>query len=196
MAAGSAVVYTGLINPAADAPHSRPVYWLMDSLRHEGIESRAQGILVPDLQDPDLIRSGAGNYDAMCADCHLKPGVTDSELHRGLYPRPPVLAAVARSTPPAKAFWIITHGIKASGMPAWGRSMDEKALWGLVAFLQQMPALTADAYRKAVELSDGHSHGGGDTHPGATNERPATPAASVESEANGHEHDEHDHSEK
>ena len=114
---------------------------------------------MPDLTDPLLIRSGAGNYSAMCAGCHLHPGVADSEMHRGLYPQPPELAAMTRRTPPEHAFWIIKHGIKASGMPAWGKSMDDRAIWGLVAFLQRLPTLSADDYHEAVEHSGGHAHG-------------------------------------
>ena len=162
--AGLAFVYSGMFDPAADAPHSRPVFWLLENLRHRGIESRVSGLTVPDLADPALIRSGAGNYDAMCAGCHLKPGVTDSELHRGLYPQPPALATMSRPAMADHAFWIIKHGIKASGMPAWGKSMDDHAIWGLVAFLQQLPKLTAGDYHEAVEHSGGHSHGPGDSH--------------------------------
>jgi len=160
---GVGFLYSGLFDPAADAPHSRPVYWLMENIRHRGIESRVSGIKVPDLQNPELIRSGAGNYNAMCTSCHLKPGVADSEMHRGLYPQPPALAVVAPITPPEHAFWIIKHGIKASGMPAWGKSMDDQAIWGMVAFLQQLPTLTPEAYHEAVEQSAGHSHGQAET---------------------------------
>jgi mono/diheme cytochrome c family protein len=159
---GIAFTCSGLFDPAADAPHSRPVYWVMENLRHRGIESRMSGIQSPDLKDPTLIRAGAGNYDAMCTDCHLKPGTTDSEMHRGLYPQPPALATMARPTLPDHAFWIIKHGIKASGMPAWGRSMDDQTIWGMVAFLQQLPTLTPEDYHEAVEQSEGHSHGAGE----------------------------------
>ena len=31
----------------------------------------------------------------------------------------------------------IKHGIKASGMPAWGKSMADDYIWGMVALLQQ-----------------------------------------------------------
>ena len=44
--AGVAFVYSGLFDPAADAPHSRPVYWVMENLRHRGIESRVRDIRV------------------------------------------------------------------------------------------------------------------------------------------------------
>lgn len=154
----AAIIGSGLIDPAADVPHSDPVYRLLELLRHRGIETRARGLEVPDLSTMSMVRSGAGNYDAMCVDCHLKPGMSDGELYRGLYPRPPALAEVAAPSP-AHAFWIIKHGIKASGMPAWGLSMDDETIWGMVAFLQRLPALTPTRYRELVAESAGHSHG-------------------------------------
>ncbi|MEQ1801875.1 MAG: cytochrome c [Gammaproteobacteria bacterium] len=198
---GVAYIYSGLFNPAADAPHSRPVYWVLENLRHRGIETRVDNIKVPDLTAPGLIRAGAGNYDTMCTACHLKPGVADSEMHRGLYPQPPALATMARPTKPAHAFWIIKHGIKASAMPAWGQSMDDQAIWGMVAFLQQMPKLTSEAYHEAVEQSEGHSHGAGDAvmHMSDVTEQRETPAGApspagstkpeTHDNTDGHQHD-------
>ncbi len=60
---------------------------------------------------------------------------------------------------------MIKHGIKASGMPAWGKSMDDPYIWDMVAFLQAMPTMDAAAYRDLVASSDGHSHGGGESMP-------------------------------
>ncbi len=158
----TAFVYLGLFPPGADEPHSDLVYTLLQTTRERGIASRMQGITVPPLNDPPLIRKGAGNYNAMCSGCHLMPGAKDSELSRGLYPAPPALAKID-NLDPAKAFWVIKHGIKASGMPAWGKSMDDDTIWGMVAFLKKLPALSAEQYKTEVACSGGHSHGGSTT---------------------------------
>ena len=47
-----------------------------------------------------------------------------------------------------------------TGMPAWGKSMDDRYVWGVVAFLNELPGMTADRYRELVEASGGHQHGG------------------------------------
>ena len=96
---------------------------------------------------------GAGNYAAMCAGCHLVPGSKGTELSRGLYPEPPDLSANA--VEPAHAFWVIKHGVKASGMPAWGKSMDDDAIWSLAAFLQKMPNMDEAAYKEMAARSGG-----------------------------------------
>ena len=44
-------------------------------------------------------------------------------------------------------------------MPAWGKHMDDEAIWGIVALLRQLPDLSEDRYHALVEASGGHSHG-------------------------------------
>ncbi|MOA03901.1 hypothetical protein D3C78_1234320 [compost metagenome] len=162
-AIGAGVVYSGLINVGADDPHLDAVHALLTTARERSIAVRARDIPVPDLNDAALIRAGAGNYHSMCIGCHLAPGIAETELSQNLYPAPPNLTKIGTELDPAVAFWIIKHGIKASGMPAWGKSMGDEYIWGMVAFLQQLPSLDAAQYRALVTASDGHSHGGGES---------------------------------
>lgn len=155
-------IWSGLYNIGADDPHTGPVYAVLETLRERSIEVRASKLEVPDLADPARIIQGAGNYNAMCKGCHLAPGMAETELSRGLYPAPPDLTKARVEE--AEAFWAIKHGIKASGMPAWGKSMGDKYIWNMAAFLQQLPSLTSEQYEKLVASSEGHSHGGGETH--------------------------------
>ncbi|HET6806268.1 MAG TPA: c-type cytochrome [Frateuria sp.] len=171
--AGAAVfVYSGVYNIGADDHHTRPVFALMQTLRERSIHVRSEDIQVPNLDDPQLILKGAGQYAAMCTDCHLKPGMSDSEIRPGLYPQPPNLSQVR--VDPKDAFWIIKHGIKMSAMPAWGSSHDDPTIWSMVAFLQKLPDMTPEQYKAMVAKAppdedmdmgkeDGghtHSHGG------------------------------------
>lgn len=160
------VVYFGLINVGADDPHSGPVHAFLDTARNRSVEVRANDIEVPDLNNEAQIRAGAGNYDSMCVGCHLSPGAAQTELSDGLYPAPPNLAKTGIYDNPAKTFWIIKHGIKATGMPAWGKSMDDQYIWAMVAFLKQLPSLDAGQYSDMVAGSGGHQHGGGETDVG------------------------------
>ncbi|WP_322617124.1 cytochrome c [Pseudomonas sp. BIC9C] len=160
---GGGVVYFGVFNVGADDPHSQPVHSLLSIARDRSIEVRSRDIEVPDLTDEALIRAGAGNYNAMCIGCHLAPGVAQTELSKSLYPAPPNLSSLGVDGNPAAAFWIIKHGIKSTGMPAWGKSMADPYIWGMVAFLQQLPGMDAQGYRALAASSGGHQHGGGET---------------------------------
>jgi mono/diheme cytochrome c family protein len=161
-AAVALAVYSGVYNVAADEPHTRPIYSLLETARARSIAVRASELRPPsDLGDETRIRQGAGNYAAMCAGCHLAPGGAPTELSRGLYPAPPDLTRKTVSA--AEAFWAIKHGIKASGMPAWGKSMQDEYIWNMAAFLQKLPTLDEAQYQAWVAGSGGHSHGGGET---------------------------------
>lgn len=155
--------YSGLVNVGADDPHFPAVHAFLAMARDRSIAVRANDIEVPDLQDEALIRTGAGNYNAMCIGCHLAPGVEQTELSQALYPSPPNLATRGIGGDPAAAFWIIKHGIKATGMPAWGKSMGDEYIWGIVAFLDQLPKLDTQQYNALVASSSGHQHGGGES---------------------------------
>lgn len=163
----------GWLDFAADTPHRPVVSRLIEWARERAIARGAAAVVPPaDLSAAERIRRGAGNYDAMCVGCHLAPGVAESEIRQGLYPKPKNLAEASpeagSSAADARRFWIIKHGIKASGMAAWARGgMDDEAIWDLTAFLKALPGLSADAYGRLVAASEGHVHGGRDGHKAA-----------------------------
>jgi mono/diheme cytochrome c family protein len=155
--AGAAFVASGMYGIGADEPHWEITARAIDLLRNRSIETHARGIAVPDLQDPKRLAEGAEHYAAMCTGCHLAPGMDDSELRKGLYPKPPNFAQHAVGDP-AQAFWIIKHGVKLTAMPAWGTSHDDDAIWGLVAFVRQLPHMTPEQYRQATGGAAEHEH--------------------------------------
>ena len=166
------LVHMGSFDVAADKPHSQPVFWLMNTVRERSVAIRSADITVPgDLADAKRICSGAAQYDEMCSLCHLAPGMKRTEISRGLYPRAPELRRKSELTP-AEQFWVVKHGLKMTGMPAWGVTHDDELLWDVVAFLRKLPELTADQYQTLVKsapkshdemmhemmMDDGHDH--------------------------------------
>lgn len=157
------VIGGGLYNVAADEEHTGLVYTLLETARDRSIAARAADLKMPDLNDAQRIRRGAGNYDAMCVGCHLAPGAPQTEISRGLYPKAPNLSE-ATNLDPKRAFWAIKHGIKATGMPAWGKSMEDQYIWDMVALLRELPKMNQERYAAEVSASGGHSHGRADEH--------------------------------
>ena len=143
----AAFISSGIYDIGADDHHTRVVLALIAQLRDRSIMVRARALKVQDVADAGRIAAGARHYATLCVGCHLAPGVTKSELRRGLYPHPPNLS---QQDPPdaRRAFWTIKHGIKMSAMPAWGKSLDDAAIWDLVAFVRQLPAMAPEAYQQ------------------------------------------------
>lgn len=156
------VVYSGLYDVAADRPDSGLLRWFLHTVMERSVEVRAADVTVPaDLEDPVRVDTGAEHYAEMCAGCHLAPGVSGSELREGLNPKPPELARVAGSADPRELFWIIKHGVRMTGMPAWGRSHSDEKIWDLVAFVRRLPAMTPARYQELTARPPqppGHGH--------------------------------------
>jgi mono/diheme cytochrome c family protein len=152
---GLGFIFSGVLNVAADDPHWAATQWLLEAARDRSIAARAGGIAVPPLDDPKLIAVGAEHYSEMCTKCHLAPGIKGSELRRGLYPRPPNLVEHGSDHGPQETFWIIKHGLKMTGMPAWGATHDDHDIWAIVAFLHKLPELSPEAYRAIVGAQSG-----------------------------------------
>jgi len=198
IAIGAAIwAWSGLYNIGADDHHWKVTYNALQTVRDRSIHVRSKDIKIPSLDDPQLILKGAGQYAAMCTGCHLRPGMEDSELRKGMYPQPPDLSKV--HVDPQDAFWVIKHGIKMSAMPAWGLdgSHDDQTIWSMVAFLEKLPGMTPEQYKAIVakappdedmdmDEDGGHSHSHGseaahqDQHEGS-----ATPGMAMSASMSG-----------
>lgn len=166
LAAGAgAYVWSGWYDIGADAPHWKSTHALLTLLRDRSIQARAEHLVPPNLDDPQLILKGAGQYAAMCTGCHLAPGMRDSEIRPGLYPQPPNLSRLRLD--PRVEFWVIKHGIKMSAMPAWGFSHDDATIWSMVAFLRKLPGMTPAEYKAIVAKAPPDDDMDTDDHPGA-----------------------------
>jgi|TARA_R110000796_G_scaffold24007_1_gene68656 mono/diheme cytochrome c family protein len=166
---------------------------------HNSVKAAVGDMTVPDLSDNDMIQQGASAYDSLCAACHLKPGLKDTVLRAGLNPMPPNLTEQGHWGP-AEQFWIVKHGIKMTGMPAWGATHEDEELWEMVAFLKTLPELSEQEYNALIRPNetsssrqtgnghaqdDGHDHDHGDMSgmiDSSTNEVEA-------SNDDGHDHD-------
>jgi mono/diheme cytochrome c family protein len=144
---GAVFVGSGIYNIGADDHHTKIVLAVIEQLRERSIAARARAFDPPNLDDPTRIGAGAEHYAALCVGCHLAPGVTTSDIRAGLYPHPPNLAK-EDTRDAQRAFWTIKHGIKMSAMPAWGKTLDDSAIWNLVAFVRQMPAISPETYQQ------------------------------------------------
>lgn len=160
VAGGALFLYSGLYPIGADVPHNRLTYWILETLRERSVARAASDLVVPaDLKASERLLAGGADYNDMCAACHLKPGESDNDLSQGLYPAPPNLTLSVddhahehegdsgNDDALRRRFWIIKHGIKASGMPAWGYGHDDERIWSLVAFLDRLHELSPAQYQ-------------------------------------------------
>jgi mono/diheme cytochrome c family protein len=175
-------VWSGSYNIGADSPHWTVTKKLIGTLRERSIETRADAIIdIPNLDDPALVKLGAQHYNEMCTGCHLAPGMGNTEIRQGLYPRPPNLTHFAPD--PAEAFWVIKHGIKMTAMPAWGKTHDDHKIWAMVAYLQKQPHMSVERYRQLTASAgddEDHSHADASSMPAHAQSTAPAMATSVQ----------------
>ena len=146
-------VYRGIYDVAASKPHSPLVEWVLSTAMERSVRARAGAIRPPPLDQPERVKRGARSYAEMCAGCHAAPGVQRSSVGRGLMPEPPELAREAAAWSPGEAFWITKHGIRMTGMPAFGATHTEEEIWDLVAFVERLPGFSEREYAELTEGS-------------------------------------------
>ena len=158
---GLLTIYSGIVNVSVLEPPSGLFRWALSTTMEKSVAARADDIQVPELQNEEKIQIGAEHYVSMCEQCHGAPGWVQTELARGLEPKPPLLyqAAEAAEWNAAEMFWITKHGVMMTGMPAWGVTHSDDDIWNIVAFMQRLPELSVDEYNQYSESPEaGHSH--------------------------------------
>ncbi len=191
-AAAVGFAYSGLYDVSASSPHGGIVNWFLSTTSHASVERRASNIEVPDLDDESLILAGANDYNSMCTACHGAPGIKPEAVGQGLNPPAPDLAEEAAEMSPAELFWVTKNGIKMTGMPAWGASHDDDAIWPVVAFMTKLPELDESAYQTLLADAEGAGHHGDDAanseHSHAESDAPSSDAAHDHADSGDHEH--------
>ncbi len=94
----------------------------------------------PDQKDPiqpteDNLLAGAKLYVNHCAGCHGIPSNPESQFSQSLNPEAPGFFKDAPDMSDNQNFYIIQHGIRWSGMPAWSKTLSDEEIWQVVTFL-------------------------------------------------------------
>jgi mono/diheme cytochrome c family protein len=139
---GYAAVELGLLPANADAKPSKIERWAARTSLHATLARQAPRTPNPvALTDENLI-SGIKLYAENCVTCHGASDGNQSNVAAGLYQRPPQLAKDGvEDDPEGVTFWKVNHGIRFTGMPAFGHSLNDTQIWQLALFLKHMDSL-------------------------------------------------------
>jgi mono/diheme cytochrome c family protein len=140
----------------ADAKPSRLERWAAKTSLHAALAREAPTTPNPvALNDANLI-AGIKIYGDNCVVCHGAADAHPTKIAAGLYQRPPQLAKDGvEDDPEGVTYWKVAHGIRLTGMPAFGKTLSQTQIWQVTLFLKHMDALPAAAERawKAVRAT-------------------------------------------
>lgn len=123
--------------------------------RNRAIPAEARRRPNPIQATPENVREGLEHFADHCATCHANTGSGETMFGRGMYPRPPDLRLEdTQKLSDGELFYIIEHGVKLTGMPAFGDGKGEGvASWGLVNFIRHLPKLTPEELKRMEQLN-------------------------------------------
>lgn len=108
---------------------------------------------------------------AHCATCHGLDGSGNTVIGRNLYPKAPDMRdATTQGLSDGELYYIITNGVRFTGMPAWGGEDSPEEIWQLVSFIRRLPNLSPEELKLMEQQAAGeqgsgarhtHTHGPG-----------------------------------
>ena len=161
------VAQFGLMPTNADATPPALEIKLASNALDASMERHAPRVTNPlPVTDENLI-DGIKVYSMNCALCHGDLDYKPSALEHSLYPPPPQLVLDPMDDPEWHLYYAIRTGIRYSGMPAWGKTLSDKDIWKVTAFLSRvdkLPPAVQDYSKKTYGVAPQEHHGEGHEH--------------------------------
>lgn len=144
------VAALGLVRLEASAGHWPVTISLLQFGKHRSISRWSSGIEMPEMTAEWMVLKGAGHYEIGCRPCHGSPGFPPPPVARSMLPAPPDLQEPVKHYTPRELFYVVKHGIKLTGMPAWPAQGRDDEIAAVVAFLKDWPNLDRKQYEQLV----------------------------------------------
>ncbi len=181
--AAAVLVWLGTFNVAASSPPGKFEQSFARFALNRSIGRRAPAAKAPE-PSPEILREGLAHYRENCVGCHGAPGVEAAEYGQGLNPAAPDLTLKrVQQRSDGELYWIVSNGIRMTGMPAFSPTHAEQEVWEIVAFLRHLPEISTEEEKQLKAATEEAEH-----HHEASAEAAAAPAESQASPAATHTH--------
>jgi mono/diheme cytochrome c family protein len=130
--------YSGVYSVAATGPESEIEEWVFGSVSASSIRRHAPKTV--DFANAN-IEDGEHEYNEMCIVCHGGAKEPKGPIGLGLNPDPPVMPSVVKQFNANEIYWVITNGVKMTGMPAFSPHHSDDIIKSITTYIvQQAPA--------------------------------------------------------
>jgi mono/diheme cytochrome c family protein len=146
--AGYFIMKQGYINFSADRQPSPAETHLAMSAVDASTDRHAPELKNPVPASDSGLADGAKLYLNHCAGCHGIPSNPDSQFGHSFNPPIPQFFKKAPDMPENQNFYIVQHGVRWSGMPAWNNTLSDTQIWELVTFMSNIEKLPPAALKE------------------------------------------------
>ncbi len=139
--------------------------------------SGAKELRNPYLPTTKNLAEARDHFAEHCATCHGNDGRGNVVIGRNLYPKAPDMTDHdTQKLTDGELFYIISNGVRFTGMPAWGGEDSGEDIWKLVLFIRHLPQLTPEEL-KLMETGQRQAQEEGSqlARPRASEEKPSRP---------------------
>jgi cytochrome c553 len=145
---GYLFVASGIMPITASSGHWPITAWFLNFAMRRSVITHSLGIEAPRLDDHGLVVKGATHYEFGCRPCHGGVHLPQPVIASHMTPHPPHLPPEIPKWRARELFYIVKHGVKFTGMPAWSVQRRDDEVWAVVAFLLKLPNLSVEEYQK------------------------------------------------
>jgi len=125
-------------------------------LRHLAIPRAAREAVNPVPASPEALMEAMEHFADHCAFCHANDGSGNTDIGKGLYPKPPDMKqAATQNLSDGELFYLIQNGVRFTGMPGFAvpdGSHDQDS-WKLVRFIRHLPMITDEELAHMKEMN-------------------------------------------
>jgi cytochrome c553 len=151
---------SGIMSIKASSGHWAITAWLLNFAMRRSVIMHSLAIKPPPLDDQALVLKGGAHYETGCRPCHGSPDLNQQpRIAHWMTPHPPNLSREVPKWDANELFYIVKHGVKFTGMPAWPAQKRDDEVWAMVAFLRKLPALSGDDYKLLVRGEQSQADG-------------------------------------
>lgn len=139
------VIRAGWYDVSATGQHWQVSFTTMEWAMRWSVQHHARNIIAPPLTQA-VVQRGAVVYREQCVQCHGAPGISPDAIGLSMQPLPGPLVHMMQRWKSEEIYWIVSNGIKMSGMPAWRYRLSAADMWAVTALVTRLPTLSPEDY--------------------------------------------------
>ena len=135
---------------------SRVEAWLAKHARRIATPADAKGLRNPYPATEENLAPARHHFVEHCATCHALNGSGNTVFGRNMYPKVPDLRDwETQKLTDGELYYIISNGVRFTGMPAFGGEDSPEEIWKLVLFIRRLPRLTPEELKAMEGMTGG-----------------------------------------
>jgi mono/diheme cytochrome c family protein len=134
---------------------SRLEAFLARKVRKIATPARASETKNPETMTDEKWAEAREHFIAHCSICHGVDGRGNTDFGKNMYPRASDLSgSQTQELSDGELFYVISNGIRFTGMPGFGNQDSEESIWHLVSFIRRLPDMSDEELKQMSELSN------------------------------------------